>query len=155
MITGRNKIDGYMLEQIEVRQNAIRKTLAKKLELSKSYSIHELVAEIEMFREDNEDDELVEEDVGKLVALEDALRRNFIISDSKVAEIIEKKEAKNLPIDLKKVNKQELIEIETYRFLNKYGYDISKEVNEPKYQDTMASEINRIVEYIESSKILD
>ena len=155
MITGRNKIDGYMLEQIEVRQNAIRKTLAKKLELSKSYSIHELVAEIEMFREDNEDDELVEEDVGKLVALEDALRRNFIISDSKVEEIIEKKEAKNLPIDLKKVNKQELIEIETYRFLNKYGYDISKEVNEPKYQDTMASEINRIVEYIESSKILD
>ena len=155
MLTGRNKIDEYMLEQIEVRQNAIRKTLAKKLELSKSYSIHELVAEIEMFREDNEEDELVEQDVEKLVALEDALRRNFIISDSKVAEIIEKKEAKNLPIDLKKVNKQELIEIETYRFLNKYGYDISEEITEPKYQDTMSSEINRIIEYIESSKILD
>lgn len=155
MLTGRNKIDEYMLEQIEVRQNAIRKTLAKKLELSKSYSIHELVAEIEMFREDNEEDELVEQDVEKLIALEDALRRNFIISDSKVAEIIEKKEAKNLPIDLKKVNKQELIEIETYRFLNKYGYDISEEITEPKYQDTMSSEINRIIEYIESSKILD
>ena len=155
MLTGRNKIDEYMLEKIEVRQNAIRKTLAKKLELSKSYSIHELVAEIEMFREDNEEDELVEQDVEKLIALEDALRRNFIISDSKVAEIIEKKEAKNLPIDLKKVNKQELIEIETYRFLNKYGYDISEEITEPKYQDTMSSEINRIIEYIESSKILD
>ena len=155
MITGRNKVDSYMLEQIEVRQNAIRKTLAKKLELSKNYSIHELVAEIEMFREDNEDDELVENDVATLEALEENLRRNFIISDSKVAEIIEKKEAKNLPIDLKKVTKQELIEIETYRFLNKYGYDISEEVVEPKYQDTMASEINRIIEYIESSKILD
>ena len=83
-----------MLEQIEVRQNAIRKTLAKKLELSKNYSIHELIAEIEMFREDNEDDELVEDDVADLMALEQELRRNFVIADSKVNEIIEKKEAK-------------------------------------------------------------
>lgn len=155
LITGRNKIDGYMLEQIEVRQKAIRKTLAKKLELSKNYSIHELIAEIEMFREDNEDDELVEDDVADLMALEQELRRNFVIADSKVEEIIEKKEAKNLPIDLKKVTKQELIEIETYRFLNKYGYDIPEEATEPVYQDTMSSEINRIIEYIESSKILD
>lgn len=155
LITGRNKIDGYMLEQIEVRQKAIRKTLAKKLELSKNYSIHELIAEIEMFREDNEDDELVEDDVADLMALEQELRRSFVIADSKVEEIIEKKEAKNLPIDLKKVTKQELIEIETYRFLNKYGYDIPEEATEPVYQDTMSSEINRIIEYIESSKILD
>lgn len=155
LITGRNKIDGYMLEQIEVRQKAIRKTLAKKLKLSKNYSIHELIAEIEMFREDNEDDELVEDDVADLMALEQELRRNFVIADSKVEEIIEKKEAKNLPIDLKKVTKQELIEIETYRFLNKYGYDIPEEATEPVYQDTMSSEINRIIEYIESSKILD
>ena len=155
LITGRNKIDGYMLEQIEVRQKAIRKTLAKKLKLSKNYSIHELIAEIEMFREDNEDDELVEDDVADLMALEQELRRNFVIADSKVEEIIEKKEAKNLPIDLKKVTKQELIEIETYRFLNKYGYDIPEEATEPVYQDTMSSEINRIREYIESSKILD
>ena len=155
LITGRNKIDGYMLEQIEVRQKAIRKTLAKKLKLSKNYSIHELIAEIEMFREDNEDDELVEDDVADLMALEQELRRNFVIADSKVEEIIEKKEAKNLPIDLKKVTKQELIEIETYRFLNKYGYDIPEEATAPVYQDTMSSEINRIIEYIESSKILD
>ena len=73
LITGRNKIDGYMLEQIEVRQKAIRKTLAKKLKLSKNYSIHELIAEIEMFREDNEDDELVEDDVADLMALEQEL----------------------------------------------------------------------------------
>ena len=76
-------------------------------------------------------------------------------NSNKTEEIIEKKEAKNLPIDLKKVTKQELIEIETYRFLNKYGYDIPEEATEPVYQDTMSSEINRIIEYIESSKILD
>lgn len=155
MFTGRNKIDEYMLEQIEVRQNAIRKTLSKKLELSKNYSIHELVAEIEMFRNDNEDDELVEDDVADLIALEQELKKNFVISDSKVQEIIEKKEAKNLPIDLKKVTKQELIEIETYRFLNKYGYDLPEEESEPVYQDTMTNEINRIIEYVDTSAILD
>lgn len=46
-----------------------------------------------------------------------------------------------------------MIEIETYRFLNKYGYDMELKSNEPKYQDTMANEILRIVEYINSSKI--
>ena len=47
-----------------------------------------------MFREDNEDDELVEDDVADLMALEQELRRNFVIADSKVEEIIEKKKQK-------------------------------------------------------------
>jgi hypothetical protein len=154
VITGRNKIDEVMLEQIEVRQKAIRKTLAKKLELSKNYSIHELIAEIEMFKKDNEEDELVEEDVKKLVELGQEIRRNFVVSDAKVDEIIDKKEARNLPVEYEKISKKELIEIETYRFLNKYGYDIELGKSEPPYQDTMANEIYRIIEYIDSSKIL-
>jgi alpha-L-fucosidase len=143
-----------MLEQIEVRQKAIRKTLAKKLELSKNYSIHELIAEIEMFKKDNEEDELVEDEVYKLVELGQEIRRNFVVSDAKVDEIIDKKEARNLPVEYRKISKKELIEIETYRFLNKYGYDIELGKSEPPYQDTMANEIYRIIEYIDSSKIL-
>jgi hypothetical protein len=154
VITGRNKIDEVMLDQIEVRQKAIRKTLAKKLELSKNYSIHELIAEIEMFKKDNEEDELVEDEVNNLVNLGQEIRRNFVVSDAKVDEIIDKKEARNLPVEYKKISKKELIEIETYRFLNKYGYDIELGKSEPPYQDTMANEIYRIIEYIDSSKIL-
>ena len=86
-------------------------------------------------------------------AIEDELRRNYIISDSKVHSIAQKKNGKNLPVDSRKLTKYEVIEIETYRFLNKYGYDIELKNDEPKYQDTMASEILRIVEYINSSKI--
>ena len=49
----------------------------------------------------------------------------------------------------------EIIEIETYRFLKKYGYDRPRIArDEPKYQDTMASEITRIVEYINSAGII-
>lgn len=154
--TGQNKLDEFMIEQIEIRQLAIRRTLSKNLSLAYNYSIHELMAEISMFVKENEDDELVYDDVADLKALADELRKNFIILEAKVQNIVEKKEGKNLLLDNKKISKKEIIEIETYRFLNKYGYDLSAKTynEEPKYQDTMASEIARIVEYINSAKIL-
>ena len=155
IFTGQNKLDDFMIEQIEVRQRAIRRTLAKKMSLAHNYSIHELIAEIEMFIDDNEDDELVEDDVMDLNALGEELRKNYVILDYKVESIIEKREGKNLPLD-KRLSKREIIEVETYRFLNKYGYDDSAPafVEEPKYQDTMANEIARIVEYINASDIM-
>ena len=139
----------------EVRQRAVRRTIARKLSLARNYSIHELVAEIEMFIRDNEDDELVEDDVMDLAELKEELKRNYVVIDYKVESIIEKREGKNLPLD-KRLSKRAVIEIETYRFLNKYGYDVSTPgfVEEPKYQDTMANEIARIVEYINSADIL-
>lgn len=155
MITGQNKLDEFMIEQIEIRQRAIRKTLSKKLSLAYNYSIHELMAEITMFVNENEDDELVEDDVIDLKALAEELRRNYIILESKVQSIIEEKEGRNLPVDDRRISKMDAIEIETYRFLNKYGYDLdSFQTEEPKYQDTMANEIIRIIEYINSSGIL-
>ena len=154
--TGQNKLDDFMIEQIEIRQLAIRRTLAKNLSLAYNYSIHELMAEIDMFVKDNEDDELVLDDVTDLNALAEELRRNFIILESKVQNIVEKKEGRNQLLDNKKITRREIIEIETYRFLNKYGYDLTGKAytEEPKYQDTMANEIARIIEYINSAKIL-
>ncbi len=154
--TGQNKLDDFMIEQIEIRQLAIRRTLAKNLSLAYNYSIHELMAEIDMFVKENEDDELVLDDVTDLNALAEELRRNFIILETKVQNIVEKKEGRNQLLDNKKITRREIIEIETYRFLNKYGYDLTGKAytEEPKYQDTMANEIARIIEYINSSKIL-
>lgn len=156
IFTGKNKLDDFMIEQIEIRQKAIRRTLAKKMSLAHNYSIHELVAEIRMFVEENDDDELVAEDVSDLEALEDELKRNFIILESKVTDIIHQKEGKNLPVEEKKISKRDTIEIETYRFLNKYGYDLAdkEDDKEPVYKDTVANEIARIVEYINSSNVL-
>ncbi len=153
--TGQNKLDNFRLEQIEVRQTAIRKTLSKKLTLAHNYSIHELMAEIEMFIEENEDDELITDDVKNLKLIAEQLRKNYIILESKVRTIIDEKEGKNLPVRDKKLSKRELLEIETYRFLNKYGYDLNSFYNEeePRYQDTMTNEINRIIEYIDSSNV--
>lgn len=152
--TGRNKLDETMLEQIEIRQTAIRKTFKTKMPLSYNYSIHELLAEIEMFIEENEDDELVAEDVSVLRKIKEVLKKNFVIMDSKVVSIMDQKSGKNLPLSSQKLTKQELIEIDTYRFLHRYGYDKSNDVEDPEYQDTMASEIKRIVDYIKTSGVL-
>lgn len=155
IFTGQNKLDEFMLEQIEVRQTAIRRTLSKKLSLAYNYSIHELMAEISMFVSENEDDELVEDDVMDLKAMGEELKRNFVILETKVQSIVFEKEGRNLPLDSRKMSKMEIIEVETYRFLKKYGYDGSQITkDEPKYQDTMASEISRIVEYINSAGVL-
>ena len=109
-----------------------------------------------MFIKDNEDDELVLEDVSALREFEKEISQNFVIIDSKVKDIINEKENKNLPVS-NKITKKELIEIETYRFLNKYGYDIAEkqEPEEVSYVDTTAKEISRIIEYINTSKILE
>ena len=156
IFTGQNKLDDFMIEQIKLRQNSIKKTLSKKLRLDYNYSVHEFVAEIRMFIRDNEDDELVADDVTDLRALEREISKNFVIIDSKVEDIIAEKESKNLPVD-SKISRKELIEIETYRFLNKYGYDITEnqEPEEVKYVDTTGSEISRIIDYINTSKVLE
>lgn len=155
IFTGKNKLDEFMLDQIEIRQNSIKKTLSKKLRLDYNYSIHELLAEIRMFIKDNQDDEIVAEDIIVLKDLENEIKKNFVIIESKVNDIIEEKENKNLPIGTK-LSKRELIEIETYRFLNKYGYDVGdkREPKEAVYIDTTPKEIARISEYIETSGIL-
>ncbi len=152
--TGRNKLDETMLDQIQIRQNAIKKTFKTKMPLSYNYSIHELIAEIQMFVKENAQDELIAEEVSYLRRVEKILKKNFVIIDSKVLSIIDQKTGKNLPITTKKITKKELLEIDTYRFLNRYGYDRVNEIKEPEYQDTLANEIKRIVEYIKTSGII-
>ena len=53
------------------------------------------------------------------------------------------------------VPREELIEIETYRFLKKYRYDQRENRNpEVEYQDTTANEISRIIDYVKTSNVL-
>ena len=93
---------------------------------------------------------------GLLEALEKEITKSFVIIESKVKDIIHEKENKNLPVS-SGISKKEFIEIETYRFLSKYGYDRSDEYakDEAVYTDTTASEISRIIEYINTSKVID
>lgn len=154
IFTGRNKYDDFMIEQIIIRQEAIRKTLARNLRLDYNYSIHELIAETEMFIRENDDDELVEDYVKRLMVIEEELKQNFIILEEKVKDIINEREGRNLPID-EHITREELAELDTYRFLKKYRYDEKEDTSlQIEYQDTTANELFTIIDYIKTSKIL-
>lgn len=154
--TGRNKIDNFVKNQIEYRKMAIKNTLSKKVKLTQNYNIDELMAEITMFINDNKDDALVRKDVLYFQALAQELRKNYDVLENKVQTIIERREGKNSLYDKRKVSKKEIMELETHKFLNKYGYntyDISDE-EICEYRDTMPSEIDRIIEYIKASNVI-
>ena len=156
MFTGQNKLDDFMIDQIEIRRDCIKKKMLSKMSLAYNYSIHELVAKLRMFYRENNDDDLVEDTVNKVSELEAELKRNFVINDTRVETIIYAKEGKELPVDSnKKISKMEQLEIDTYQFLEKYEYSFKEDIaKEEKYQDTLANEIATIVEYINTSNIL-
>ena len=82
------------------------------------------------------------------------LKKNYVIVEPKVQAIIQRREGSNLPLN-KRMSKIEIIEAETFSFLRKYNYDVVDGGEpEPEYQDTMANEIARIVDYINTSKII-
>lgn len=154
--TGRNKIDSFIKSQIEYRKMAINSTLSKKIGLTQNCNIDELMAEITMFINDNRNDELVKNDVSYFKSLAKELRKNYDILENKVQSIIEKREGNNLLFDKRKASKKEIMELETHKFLNKYGYNLYNIYDEEdyEYKDTMPSEIDRIIEYINCSNVI-
>lgn len=157
ILNGRNKIDNCLETQIRYRKMAIESTLSQKLTLVQNYDIEEILAEILMFIEENENDELVKDDINSLKILAEELKKNYTILDSNVQSIISQRDGKNSLYINKKITKKEIIELETQRFLNKYGYRISYVCDQERYveyQDTMSSEINRIIAYINNLNII-
>lgn len=154
LFTHKKELDEVERKQIEFKREEVKKILEKEWGMEKSYSIHEMIATINMFLKDNKDDfELLENEFADLKQIDSELRKNFIVSDEKVHNIITEKERKLLPIDPKELSKKEIIEINAYRFLNKNGYDkiVNEEKSDYEYADTMANEIKRITDYIDAS----
>ena len=115
-----------------------------------------MVAKLRMFIRENDDDDLVKDTVEEVKNIDNELKRNFVINDTRVETIIFAKEGKDMPVDNnKKLSKMEQLEVDTYQFLNKYEYDFKDDIaKDEKYQDTLANEIAMIVDYINSSNIL-
>lgn len=156
IFTGQNKLDEFMIEQIEIRRDSIKRKISCKMSLAYNYSIHDMVAKLRMFIRENDDDDLVKDTVEEVKNIDNELKRNFVINDTRVETIIFAKEGKDMPVDNnKKLSKMEQLEIDTYQFLNKYEYDFKDDIaKDEKYQDTLANEIAMIVDYINSSNIL-
>lgn len=166
LLSGKKDAEEFKIYENEFKIEKIEEKLKQSFSIEKNYSIHEILAYILMFKEENEkkendeeyedkkDDkeeieEYIEDVIQKLVVVEKVIEVNFTVDVDKVAEIISEKSYNKLPIGKKARNMKELEKIEyaTDAFLKQYGYDTINDVITKKYPDTVAKEIKKIIDY--------
>lgn len=150
-ISGKNKIESYYISRLEDTIDKIIELSYKDLKTDKNYRIHDIIAEIMMFKSENNDDEILEDIIKKLSKLELSIAKNFEINESKVLEVISDKKNISYPV-AGKITKKDEIDIEIESLIRKYEYDDNIFVDEAKYEDTTKNEIQKIVDYAKISE---
>lgn len=151
IIVGKHRIENYYIEKLEQTIDRILEISEKDLKIDKNYRIHDIIAEIMMFKTDNNDDEIIEDIIEKLSKLEVAIAKNFEVNPDKVIDVIEQKKNAVLPV-AGKISKKEEIDIEIESLIKKYEYDKDIFVDMAKYDDTTKNEITKIIDYAKISE---
>lgn len=150
-LAGRRDIEEFKIFENEYKIEKIEEKLTQEFSIEKNYSIHEILAYITMFKDENMyiEDEYIQNVLKKLAIVESTIQYNFQVDIDKVAEIILEKSYRNLPVakDMKSMKELERIEYETDAFLKQYGYDTINDIINKKYPDTVAKEIRKIIDY--------
>lgn len=150
-LAGKRDIEEFKIFENEYKIEKIEEKLAQEFSIEKNYSIHEILAYITMFKEENiyRENENIQKVLQKLAIVESTIQYNFQIDIEKVAEIILERSYKNLPVakDVKNMKELERIEYETDAFLKQYGYDTINDIISKKYPNTVAKEIKKIIDY--------
>lgn len=155
--TGKAEINQVTLEQLDIKQASINNKLTLiKNEDRANYSIHQMMADIDIYIEENADNKRLAKIVKKMRDLRKGTNEVFKIEEDKVQIAKDKRLKTALPISLNKrrLSKEERIIEETNIWLSKNGY-ISKE--QPvldsmgkHIENPLAYEANRIVEDIDN-----
>lgn len=152
-ITGKSKQYTLKQESINYMKEKVEQRMQNVITESKNYSIHEMLAEIEIFLEDNKEVVGIEKELIELNKLKENLGKVYRIDDLKVNKIIKDRTEENLPTTNKKVTPEQQVKIEENKFLKHNGYE-EKENNKNKmspitYNDEeLASKISVINSYI-------
>lgn len=150
-LAGKKDIEEFKIFENEYKIEKIEEKLAQEFSIEKNYSIHEILAYITMFKDDNMslEDEYIQNILKKLAIVESTIQYNFEVDIDKIAEIILEKSYKNLPVpkDIRNMKELQKIEYETDAFLKQYGYDTINDIINKKYPDTVAKEIKKIIDY--------
>ena len=155
-ITGQAKRDELILKQNEIKENAIREKLKNiKFENKEEYSTHEMVADLDIYIEDNKDKEVISKDIHRLKTLRNNIGEIFKLQEENIEKIIQNRLKNNLPIEIdkKKLSKEEKIKQDTEIFLSKNGYITKYEdsIDDILYQSQamLANETKRLLTYID------
>lgn len=151
LITGNRKAEEYRQIKLEDATEDIQKKLEQVYTINSNYKIHDILAELMIFKAENIEDEMVEIYTSKLAEMEKGIGKNFVIDEDKVLEKIYELKTLNLPINIENATKEEEIDMEISLLYKKYGYIDIPEEAEVKYIDNTAEEIKQISDYIKVS----
>jgi hypothetical protein len=120
------KIDGsntYKQENINFKRFVINDKLSRNSQSESTANIHSILADIELFMEDNNCNTLIEDELQQLNSINNCIYNNFDINSDEVNKYITDRKQIFLPVLTRKLTKAEIIKHESIKYLNKQGYN--------------------------------
>lgn len=120
------KIDGsttFKQENINFQRFVINDKLNRNSISKNNVDLHSVLADIELFMEDNKYNELISEEIEQLNNINNYIYNNFEINSDKINNFVTSRKQCFLPALTKKVTKYEQLKHETIKYLNKQGYN--------------------------------
>ena len=152
-LTGKSKQYELKKDSIENMKMILEERNKNNEIRNQKLSIHNMLADIEIFLHDNYDTKEVANEVDDLIHLKEGLRRVYNVNEKRVNEIIANRLKENLPIQDKKITYSQQINMEENRFLKHNGYlesDDKRKINQVQYNpNELAQKLSMINKYIE------
>ena len=120
------KIDGstaFKQENINFKRFVINDKLNRNSINKNTIDLHSVLADIELFLEDNKYNELISEEIQQLNNINTYIYNNFDINSETINNLVVNRKQCFLPALTKKVTKYEQLKHETIKYLNKQGYN--------------------------------
>lgn len=120
------KLDGstaFKQENINFQRFVINDKLNRNSISKDNVDLHSVLADIELFMEDNKYNELISEEIEQLNNINKYIYNNFEINSDKINNFVTNRKQCFLPALTKKVTKYEQLKHETIKYLNKQGYN--------------------------------
>ena len=120
------KIDGttaFKKENISFKRYVINDKLNRNLLIKDNIDMNSVLADIELFMEDNKYNELISNEIQQLNNINSYIHNNFEINTDKINSLITDRKQLFLPVLTRKLTKEEELKHETIKYLNKQGYN--------------------------------
>lgn len=120
------KIDGstaFKQENINFKRFVINDKLNRSSIIKNNIDLHSVLADIELFMEDNKYNELISDEINQLNDINKYIYNNFDINSDEINKLVLNRKHCFLPAITHKLTKAETLKHESIKYLNKQGYN--------------------------------
>ena len=120
------KLDGttaFKEENISFKRYVINDKLNRNMQIKDNIDMNSVLADIELFLEDNKYNDLISDDIQQLNVINNYIHNNFDINSNEINNLITNRKQLFLPVLTRKLTKAEELKHETIKYLNKQGYN--------------------------------